>query len=115
MKPQAADSEIVITPDALEATSSSQHPIQPAANDAAWRGARSGFRNAITRIVGWVRSLGPYAAIELILPGGSIIAVALWTYRHRRALRHSATVSQIVAAPVIRPATLTCARSCTGR
>ena len=112
MKPQVADSEIVITPDALEATSSSQHPIQPAANDVTWRGARSGFRNAITRIVGWVRSLGPYAALELILPGGSIMAVALWTYRHRRTLLRSATLSQTVAARVIRPATLTCARPC---
>ena len=115
MKPQAADSGNMITSDAFEATSFSQHPIQPAANDPAWEGAASGFRNAITRFVGWVRSLGPYAAIELILPGGSIIAVALWTYRHRRALRHSATVSQIVAAPVLRPATLTCVRRCTGR
>jgi hypothetical protein len=39
--------------------------------------------------VGWIlrrfRSLGPYLAIELILPGGSIVALALWTYRHRLA------------------------------
>jgi len=113
MKPQAADSKIVVASDASEATSLSQLPIQPAVNDAAWEGARSGLRNAITRFVGWIRSLGPYAAIELILPGGSIIAVALWTYRHRRALRRGAAVS--VAAPVIRPATLTCVRRCTAR
>jgi len=113
MKPQVADSRIVIAADGLEATSLPQLPIQPAVNDASWAGARSGLRNAIARFVGWVRSLGPYAAIELILPGGSIIAVALWTYRHRRALRRSAAVS--VAAPVIRPATLTCVRRCTAR
>ena len=29
------------------------------------------------------RSLGPYLAVELILPGGSIVALLLWTYRHR--------------------------------
>ena len=115
MKRHVADSGIVITSDVLEKTSFSQHPTQPAVNDAAWEGARSGIRNAITRFVGWVRSLGPYAAIELILPGGSIIAVALWTYRHRRALRRSATVSQTVAATVICPATLICTRRCTGR
>ena len=115
MKRQVADSGIVITPDASEATSFSQLPIQPAVNDAAWEGARSGLRNAITRFVGWVRSLGPYAAIELILPGGSIIAVALWTYRHRRAVRRNVAVSQTVAAPLIRPATLTCVRRCTVR
>ena len=115
MKPQVADSGIVITSDALETTSFSQFSIQPAVNDASWAGARSGLRNAIARFVGWVRSLGPYAAIELVLPGGSIIAVALWTYRHRRALRRSATVSQTVAATVICPATLICTRRCTGR
>jgi hypothetical protein len=28
-----------------------------------------------------VRELGPYAAVELLLPGGSVIAVVLWLYR----------------------------------
>jgi hypothetical protein len=27
------------------------------------------------------RELGPYAAVELLLPGGSVIAVLLWLYR----------------------------------
>jgi hypothetical protein len=115
MKPHAADPRIVIDSDAMEASSFSQLPIQPAVNDAAWEGARSGLRKVITRFVGWVRSLGPYAAIELILPGGSIIAVALWTYRHRRALRRSPTAPQTVAAPIMLPATLTCVRRCNGR
>ena len=115
MKPQAADSKIVVASDASDATSLSQRPIQGAVNDAAWEGARQRLRNALRRSVGWVRSLGPYAAIELVLPGGSIIAVALWTYRHRRALRRSATVSQTVAATVICPATLICTRRFTGR
>jgi hypothetical protein len=39
------------------------------------------------------RSLGPYLAIELILPGGSIMALLLWTYRHRTAARQ--TVARI--------------------
>lgn len=30
-----------------------------------------------------LRSLGPYAAIELLLPGGSVIALLIWLYRHR--------------------------------
>ena len=38
---------------------------------------------AIEWIVRQVRSLGPYLAIELFLPGGSIVALLLWTYRHR--------------------------------
>jgi hypothetical protein len=37
-----------------------------------------------------VRELGPYAAVELLLPGGSVIAVLLWLYRrHKRVEIHS--------------------------
>lgn len=33
-----------------------------------------------------LRQLGPYAAIELLLPGGSLLAILLWLYkRHCRA------------------------------
>jgi hypothetical protein len=34
-----------------------------------------------------VRQLGPYAAIELILPGGSLLAILLWLYRRSRLAR----------------------------
>jgi hypothetical protein len=30
-----------------------------------------------------MRELGWYAAIELAVPGGSLIALSLWTFRHR--------------------------------
>ena len=33
------------------------------------------------------RALGPYAAIELILPGGSLIALSLWAVRNRAWLK----------------------------
>jgi hypothetical protein len=46
---------------------------------------------AVAWIVAQFRSLGPYLAIELILPGGSIVALLLWAYRHRSAARHAAT------------------------
>ena len=40
-------------------------------------------------IVEQFRTLGPYLAVELILPGGSLLALLLWLYRHRVALcRH---------------------------
>ena len=43
------------------------------------------------RAVEWMfrqfRLLGPYLAIELLLPGGSIVALLLWTYRHRPVAR----------------------------
>jgi hypothetical protein len=35
-----------------------------------------------------LRTFGPYFAVELILPGGSVVALLLWLYRRRFALRH---------------------------
>lgn len=35
------------------------------------------------RLANTLRALGPYAAIALILPGGSLIALGLWTLRDR--------------------------------
>jgi hypothetical protein len=29
------------------------------------------------------RNAGPYLAVELLLPGGSVIALLLWLFRHR--------------------------------
>ena len=37
----------------------------------------------IARLATLTRSFGPYAAIELLLPGGSLIALSLWIFRHR--------------------------------
>jgi hypothetical protein len=45
---------------------------------------------AVARIISQFRSLGPYLAIELVLPGGSIVALLLWTYRNRVAARQTA-------------------------
>jgi hypothetical protein len=33
-----------------------------------------------------LRELGPYAIAELILPGGTVLAVLLWLYRRHRRL-----------------------------
>ena len=38
---------------------------------------------AVEWILRQLRSLSPYLAVELLLPGGSIVALLLWTYRHR--------------------------------
>jgi hypothetical protein len=35
-------------------------------------------------IVAKLRDLAPYALIELILPGGSLMALLLWLYRRQR-------------------------------
>ncbi len=40
--------------------------------------------NQIRAIWGVLRGLAPYAAIELILPGGTILAILCWLYRRRR-------------------------------
>jgi hypothetical protein len=31
-----------------------------------------------------LKDFAPYAAMELILPGGSVLALSLWLYRRRR-------------------------------
>jgi hypothetical protein len=37
----------------------------------------------IQRIRGLLRNLGPYLAVELLLPGGSLIALLLWFFQHK--------------------------------
>jgi hypothetical protein len=41
------------------------------------------FGPFIGRVLVLARSVGPYAAIELLLPGGSVVALLYWWYRHR--------------------------------
>jgi hypothetical protein len=35
-------------------------------------------------VVAKLRELAPYAAIELVLPGGSLVAILLWLYRRQK-------------------------------
>jgi hypothetical protein len=47
--------------------------------------AQVGFADWLARGVVAVRAIGPYAAIELLLPGGTLFAFLLWLYRqHQR-------------------------------
>jgi hypothetical protein len=39
--------------------------------------------NWILRLATPVRALGPYAAVELLIPGGSLIALSMLAFRHR--------------------------------
>ena len=34
-------------------------------------------------LAGPMRDLGPYAVVALIVPGGCLIALAFWAFRHR--------------------------------
>ena len=53
----------------------------------------------LTTIAASLRELGPYAAIGLVVPGGSLIALAMWAYRHRaQTARHLSRVLVIVLA-----------------
>ena len=36
----------------------------------------------VDRLAGRARALGPYLAIELLLPGGSVVALLLWLLAH---------------------------------
>ena len=48
---------------------------------------RTSIIDWVYRLAGRAGELGPYLAIELILPGGSVLALLLWLYRrnHRKA------------------------------
>lgn len=39
----------------------------------------------ITALWGVLKAFAPYAVIELLLPGGTLIAILCWLYRRRRA------------------------------
>ena len=54
----------------------------------------------IRKTMAMLKQLGPYAAIELVLPGGSLIAVLLWLYRHTK------PIVRTTPAPEVRPAVL---------
>ena len=41
----------------------------------------------IALTVAGLKEIGPYAAIEIILPGGTLIALLLWLYRRRGTLK----------------------------
>ena len=43
----------------------------------------------IAKILACIRRAGPYLAIELILPGGSILALILWLIRNRAAVQRT--------------------------
>ena len=47
-----------------------------------------GFAQRMTAIWGLLKEFAPYAAIELILPGGTVLAILCWLYRKRRSALH---------------------------
>jgi hypothetical protein len=43
------------------------------------------IQRVLVSLPGSLRALGPYLLVELILPGGSLLALLLWLYNHRPA------------------------------
>jgi hypothetical protein len=52
--------------------------------DAQCRAARRMLSGYTVAVIARLRDLAPYAAIELVLPGGSLIALLLWLYRRQK-------------------------------
>ncbi len=50
----------------------------------------AGVTGGAGRVAALLRELGPYAAIELIVPGGSVLALLLWLWRRHRDARSEA-------------------------
>jgi len=46
---------------------------------------RRKFRAYAAAVAAKLRDLAPYAVLELVLPGGSLMALLLWLYRRRGA------------------------------
>ena len=44
---------------------------------------KTSMMNWLSRLPGSLGALGPYLAIELIMPGGSLLALLLWLYQRR--------------------------------
>jgi hypothetical protein len=48
------------------------------------RSTQAPWKQAALTILARLRDLAPYAALELVLPGGSLMALLLWLYRRRK-------------------------------
>jgi hypothetical protein len=36
------------------------------------------------RLVQWLRRIGPYSLLVLLMPGGAVLALLLWAHQHYR-------------------------------
>ena len=57
-----------------------------------------GFPHRIKFLGAVLKQLAPYAAIELVLPGGTILAILLWLYQRRKAASRAPAQPGIVGA-----------------
>jgi len=52
--------------------------------DARWTHALRNWGGYSAAVIARLKALAPYALIELVLPGGSVMALLLWLYRRRK-------------------------------
>jgi hypothetical protein len=52
--------------------------------DARWTLALRNWGGTAAAVIVRLKALAPYALIELVLPGGSVMALLLWLYRRRK-------------------------------
>jgi hypothetical protein len=67
-------------------TSANSMSILKGANwrDARWTLALRNWGGYVAVVIVRFKALAPYALIELVLPGGSVMALLLWLYRRRK-------------------------------
>ncbi len=53
-------------------------------SDARWTGALHHCMGYAAAVFVRLKAVAPYALIELVLPGGSVMALLLWLYRRRK-------------------------------
>jgi membrane fusion protein (multidrug efflux system) len=76
---------------------------------------KAAFSQGVAHLAVLLRGIGPYSAIALLLPGGSVIALIVWAYRHRAVTATNAVVPKkpgwfplfVVASLLFSGATLT--------
>ena len=51
---------------------------------ARWISALRNWSSHAAAVIVRLKALAPYALIELVLPGGSVMALLLWLYRRRK-------------------------------
>jgi hypothetical protein len=98
-----------MTAAATAVTTSSNDILSRGVSAAADGKSSIGTRGWMARAVAQVKELAPYALLELVLPGGSLMAILLWLYRRRSEQTVSARRPAVIS-PHLR-STTSCATS----
>ena len=70
----------------IESTSSFNSKLLPHRSRFA-RSPQRSWKLAASTVFARLRDLAPYAVLELVLPGGSVMALLLWLYRRHKGTR----------------------------